>query len=69
MQRILVEGPSRKSAEEHTGRTDQNKTVVFPYSGETAGECVDVVIDRVNSATLFGHRQLESVGVGEERAA
>jgi tRNA-2-methylthio-N6-dimethylallyladenosine synthase len=56
VERILVEGPSRKSDREYTGRTDTNKVVVFPRSGEHPGECIDVVIDRANSATLFGRR-------------
>ena len=55
-QHILVEGPSRKSPEELTGRTDINKTVVFPKGDEKAGDCIEVVIRRANSATLFGVR-------------
>ena len=38
------------------GRTDTNKTVIFPRGGEQPGEYVDVRITRVNSATLFGAR-------------
>jgi tRNA-2-methylthio-N6-dimethylallyladenosine synthase len=53
-ERILVEGPSRKDEREWTGRTDTNKTVVFARSGEQAGDIIEVMIDRVNSATLFG---------------
>jgi len=53
-QHILVEGPSKKSPEELTGRTDTNKTVVFPKREEKAGDCIEVVIRRANSATLFG---------------
>lgn len=56
VERILVEGPSKKSADQWTGRTDTNKTVVFPQSGERAGEYVDILIERANSATLFGRR-------------
>lgn len=52
--RILVEGPSRKDEREWTGRTDTNKTVVFVRSEERAGDMVEVMIERVNSATLFG---------------
>jgi len=51
---VLVEGVSRKSLEAFTGRTDTNKTVVFPKTDVQTGEYVDVLIDRVNSATLFG---------------
>jgi tRNA-2-methylthio-N6-dimethylallyladenosine synthase len=55
-ERILVEGPSKKSADEFTGRTDVNKSVVFPRTDEQAGDYVDVLVERVNSATLFGKR-------------
>jgi tRNA-2-methylthio-N6-dimethylallyladenosine synthase len=55
-ERILVEGPSRKDKMEWTGRTDTNKTVIFPCGAERAGEYVDVIVERVNSATLFGTR-------------
>ncbi|MEP0822804.1 MAG: tRNA (N6-isopentenyl adenosine(37)-C2)-methylthiotransferase MiaB [Ignavibacterium sp.] len=51
---ILVEGPSKRSQEDFTGRTETNKTVVFPKDDTTAGEYRQVTIDRVNSATLFG---------------
>lgn len=54
LQQILVEGPSKKSDDEWTGRTDANKTVVFPRNGERAGEYLDILIERANSATLFG---------------
>jgi tRNA-2-methylthio-N6-dimethylallyladenosine synthase len=56
VERILVEGPSKKSDLEYTGRTDTNRVVVFPRNGENPGEYIDVIIDRVNSATLFGRR-------------
>jgi tRNA-2-methylthio-N6-dimethylallyladenosine synthase len=53
---ILVEGPSRKSSRDFTGRTDSNRTVVFPHSDERSGDMVNILIQRVNSATLFGVR-------------
>jgi tRNA-2-methylthio-N6-dimethylallyladenosine synthase len=53
---ILVEGPSKKSADAYTGRTDTNKTVIFSRTEEIAGEYADVLIDSANSATLFGTR-------------
>jgi tRNA-2-methylthio-N6-dimethylallyladenosine synthase len=52
--RVLVDGASRKSAGDLTGRTDTNKTVVFPAVDCAAGGYCDVRIERVNSATLFG---------------
>ncbi len=63
-ERILVEGPSRKSPADSSGRTDTNKTVVFPRTDEVPGEYVDVRIDRVNSATLFGERVRGARAVG-----
>ncbi len=51
---VLVEGESRKSSNEWHGRTDGNKTVIFPMGGFTPGEYISVSIDRANSATLFG---------------
>ncbi len=73
IERVLVEGPSKKSDIEWTGRTDTNKTVVFPKQEERIGEYVDVIIERANPATLFGKiisggRQSLSIGVGEEAA-
>ena len=56
VQRVLVEGPSRKSEQEWMGRTDTNKTVIFARGTEQPGEYVDVHITRANSATLFGSR-------------
>lgn len=59
VERVLVEGPSRKSDSDVMGRTDSNRTVVFPRAGEARGEYADVRILRVNSATLFGQRVRE----------
>lgn len=53
---ILVEGPSRKSSYDYTGRTHTNKTVVFRHGDEKMGDYAFVRIDRVNSATLIGMR-------------
>lgn len=61
VERILVEGRSKKSDEEWMGRTDTNKTVVFPRTNEVPGEYVDILIQRCNSATLFGSR-VETAG-------
>jgi len=56
VEQILVEGPSKKSAQEYTGRTGTNRTVVFPHAQEQPGEYITVNITRANSATLFGSR-------------
>ncbi len=68
-ERILVEGPSKKSRREFTGRTDTNKTVVFPWDDERAGDYIDVTIERVNSATLFARRVRGKSDCTEEQAA
>jgi tRNA-2-methylthio-N6-dimethylallyladenosine synthase len=59
--RVLVEGPSRKSAADFTGRTDTNRTIVFPHGDEVAGDIIDLRIERVNSATLFGVRTSDAL--------
>jgi tRNA-2-methylthio-N6-dimethylallyladenosine synthase len=51
---VLVEGLSKKSVHEFCGRTDTNKMVVFPKNGDGIGDYIDIHIERVNSATLFG---------------
>ncbi|OYV85703.1 MAG: tRNA (N6-isopentenyl adenosine(37)-C2)-methylthiotransferase MiaB [Ignavibacteriae bacterium 37-53-5] len=55
---VMVDGTSRKSDLQLSGRTDTNKTVVFPAGAFKPGDLVKVKIDRASSATLFG----ESVG-------
>lgn len=52
---VLVEGESRKSPSDFSGRTDTNKTVVFPKEDSAIGEYRTVEIIRANSATLFGN--------------
>ena len=51
---VLVEGPSKKSDAEFMGRTDTNKTVIFPRRDLHEGDLVDCRIERANAATLFG---------------
>jgi tRNA-2-methylthio-N6-dimethylallyladenosine synthase len=51
---VLVEGTSKKSEHDFCGRTDTNKTVIFPKNGNAIGEYIHIAIERVNSATLFG---------------
>jgi tRNA-2-methylthio-N6-dimethylallyladenosine synthase len=51
---VLVEGASKKSEYDFCGRTDTNKMVVFPKNGDAIGNYVDIHVERVNSATLFG---------------
>ncbi len=49
---VLVEGCSKRSAEENCGRTSQNKMVVFPKGDTKPGDFVKVRILDANSATL-----------------
>ncbi|MBI4810300.1 MAG: radical SAM protein [Ignavibacteriales bacterium] len=51
---VLVEGESKKSSSEWQGRTDGNKIVIFPKGDFLEGDYIEVEINRVNSATLFG---------------
>ncbi|MCX6328515.1 MAG: tRNA (N6-isopentenyl adenosine(37)-C2)-methylthiotransferase MiaB [Bacteroidia bacterium] len=51
---VLIEGPSKRSQEFLSGRTSQNKVVVFPGEGHKKGEYINVFIERCTSATLIG---------------
>ncbi|MDX9920627.1 MAG: tRNA (N6-isopentenyl adenosine(37)-C2)-methylthiotransferase MiaB [Paludibacter sp.] len=51
---VLVEGFSKRSKEQMSGRTSQNKMVVFPREGRHIGEFVKVKIVTSTSATLIG---------------
>ena len=57
VQRLLVEGPSRKDPAELSGRTECNRMVSFqggPNSARLTGQMVDVTITEVNSHSLRG---------------
>ncbi len=54
---VLVEGASKRNPAEWKGRSDTNKTVIFPHDdmrGYVVGDTVSVCINRSTSATLFG---------------
>ncbi len=51
---VLVEGPSKRSAAQHCGRTDTNKMVVFDRKDFAPGIYVRVRITDSTSATLIG---------------
>ncbi len=51
---VLIEGVSKRSKEQLSGRTTQNKVVVFPEGIHKKGEYVKVLIERCTSATLIG---------------
>jgi tRNA-2-methylthio-N6-dimethylallyladenosine synthase len=51
---VLAEGFSKRSAEHLSGRTSQNKVVVFPAGNHKKGDYIKVHIERSTSATLIG---------------
>jgi tRNA-2-methylthio-N6-dimethylallyladenosine synthase len=51
---VLIEGFSKRSDEYLSGRTSQNKVVVFPRGELKKGDYVKVLIERCTSATLIG---------------
>jgi tRNA-2-methylthio-N6-dimethylallyladenosine synthase len=54
MQRVLVEGHSKKDAAELCGRTDNNRMVNFAGSPETIGNFMNVKITAALSHSLRG---------------
>jgi len=54
VQRILVDGTSKKDANELTGRTENNRVVNFEGSEDMIGEFVDIEITKAFSNSLRG---------------
>src|SRR5205823_4034245 len=54
VQRVLVEGKSRKDAGELMGRTECNRVVNFPGNARLLGQMVDLTITEAMSHTLRG---------------
>jgi tRNA-2-methylthio-N6-dimethylallyladenosine synthase len=55
VQRVLIEGFSKKSNNDYCGRSDHNAMVVFPVGdGYKPGDYVNVLIERTTTATLLG---------------
>ena len=55
VQKVLIEGFSKKSENDYCGRSDHNAMVVFPVSEDyKPGSYVNVYIDRCTTATLIG---------------
>ncbi|MFD2573155.1 MiaB/RimO family radical SAM methylthiotransferase [Spirosoma soli] len=54
VQRVLIEGPSKRSDDFLCGRNDQNKMVVFPKGDHQKGQYVNVRVTECTSATLLG---------------
>jgi tRNA-2-methylthio-N6-dimethylallyladenosine synthase len=51
---VLIEGFSKRSKEHMSGRTSQNKVVVFPGTEYKKGDYVKILIEKCTSATLLG---------------
>ena len=55
VQKVLIEGFSKKSDKDYCGRNDQNATVVFPVGEDyKPGQYVNVLVERTTTATLIG---------------
>jgi tRNA-2-methylthio-N6-dimethylallyladenosine synthase len=54
IQRVLVEGTSKRSQEQLFGRNDQNAVVVFDKGNLQKGQYVDVRVTGCTGGTLFG---------------
>ena len=52
--KVLVEGFSKRSKEQLSGKNDQNKIVVFPKENFKLGDYVNVLITECSSGTLIG---------------
>lgn len=62
VQEVLVEGPSKRSSLEWTGRTRTNKIVNFPGPKDLAGKTVAVKIEAAFLHSLKGRRIEEKTG-------
>jgi tRNA-2-methylthio-N6-dimethylallyladenosine synthase len=54
VQKVLVEGPSKKDPNELTGKTENMRSVNFPGHPRLVGQFVDVVITEAMSNSLRG---------------
>ncbi|HWZ36582.1 MAG TPA: TRAM domain-containing protein, partial [Mucilaginibacter sp.] len=55
VQKVLIEGLSKKSKDDYCGRTDQNAMMVFPKDDRyQPGQYVNVMAERCTTATLMG---------------
>ncbi len=54
VQRVLVESPSKQSANELTGRTENMRYVNFPGDARLIGQFIDVTITEALSNSLRG---------------
>ena len=58
VQKVLVEGPSKKNPNELTGKTENMRSVNFPGHARLVGQFVDVVITEAMSNSLRGRGAL-----------
>jgi tRNA-2-methylthio-N6-dimethylallyladenosine synthase len=54
IQKVLIEGTSKKSTDHLQGRNSANKVVVFPGENKKKGEYVHVLIESCTGGTLIG---------------
>lgn len=55
IQKVLIEGFSKKSDKDYCGRSDHNAMVVFPVNEKyKPGQYVNVVVEKTTTATLIG---------------
>lgn len=50
---VLIEGVSKRSADQLYGRNSQNKVIIFPKENHKIGEYIDVTVTDCTAATLF----------------
>ena len=55
---VLIEGESKRSNAHYSGRTSQNKVVIFPKTEAGTGDYQRTIITRFTSATLIGEVSL-----------
>ena len=63
VQRVLVEGPSRKNSRELTGRTENMRFVNFAGDARLIGQFVDVEITEAMSNSLRGRLRIDAAEV------
>ncbi len=50
---VLIEGSSKRSADQLYGRNSQNKVIIFPRGNHKIGDYIDVTVKDCTAATLF----------------
>ena len=63
VQKVLVEGPSRKNPRELAGRTENNRVVNFPGNAGLVGAMVDLTITRAFPNSLRGELHASEIGI------